>query len=92
MIGKPHPVTEEIARMGQEDQDMIDDFLLELNVRGLSLGGTFLEHVVERAVQGAEGTNKKAIVKLQATEIRNMAERWSRGDDAVWAEIKTSRQ
>jgi len=41
IVGKPHAITVAIARMHPEDQDVIDDFLLEVASRGLSLKGQF---------------------------------------------------
>lgn len=40
LIGKPHPVTAAVARMHADDQDVIDDFLLEVSQQGLSLRGS----------------------------------------------------
>lgn len=53
LVGKAHPVSTSIARMLPDDQDIIDDFLLDVASRGLSLRGQFLAHLVERAVKGA---------------------------------------
>jgi hypothetical protein len=41
-----HLVTEPIANMGQADQDVIDDFLLALNSKGLRYRSQLLEHLL----------------------------------------------
>lgn len=42
LIGKQHTITVAIARMHADDEKVIDDFLLEVATRGLSLrGGSF---------------------------------------------------
>ena len=87
IIGKSHPITEEIARMHPEDQDTIDDFLLELNKRGLSLGGSFLEHVVERTVSEEKNPDTETIIRLQASKILELANRLRDGDSELWEEL-----
>jgi hypothetical protein len=52
LIGKPNPITVAIVRMHPDDPDVIDDFLLEVTSRGLSLRGQFLAHVVQRTAAG----------------------------------------
>lgn len=47
---KSHPITAAIARMHPDDQDVIDDFLLEIATRGLTLKGQFLSHLIRHLV------------------------------------------
>lgn len=85
LYGGPHPITSAIARFHPQDQDLIDDFLLELNERGLALRGQFMRHIAERVVGGLPEPNPEEIVRLQATEILGVAKRWKDGND-VWKE------
>ena len=50
LSGKPHPITSAIARMHPDDQDVIDDFLLDVAKRGLTLKGQFLSHLIREAL------------------------------------------
>lgn len=83
LIGKPHPITVAIARMHPDDQDVIDDFLLEVATRGLSLRGQFLSHVVQRAVSGAADPNEQAVTEMVPGELLKMARAWRRDPDGV---------
>ena len=60
--------------MHPDDQDAIDDFLLEVASRGLSLKGQFLSHVVQRAVTG-----------MVPGELLRMAKAWRRDPMGVMA-------
>jgi len=85
LIGKPHPITVAIARMHPDDQDVIDDFLLEVASRGLSLRGQFLAHVVQRAVSGTADPNEQAVTEMVPGELLKMARAWRRDPDGVMA-------
>jgi hypothetical protein len=85
LIGKPHPITVAIARMHPDDQDVIDDFLLEVASRGLSLRGQFLAHVVERAVLGTTDPTEQSVTGMVPTELLKMARAWRRDPEGVMA-------
>jgi hypothetical protein len=83
LIGKPHPITVAIARMHPDDQDVIDDFLLEVATRGLSLRGQFLAHVVRRAVSGTEQPTEQGVTEMVPAELLKMAKAWRRDPERV---------
>ena len=85
LIGKPHPITVAIARMHPDDQDVIDDFLLEVASRGLSLKGQFLSHVVERAVSGTTDPTEQSVTGMVPGELLRMAKAWRRDPVGVMA-------
>jgi hypothetical protein len=85
LIGKPHPITVAIARMHPDDQDVIDDFLLEVASRGLSLRGQFLSHVVERAVSGTADPTEQTVTGMVPGELLRMARAWRRDPEGVRA-------
>jgi hypothetical protein len=85
LIGKPHPITVAIARMHPDDQDVIDDFLLEVAGCGLSLRGQFLSHVVQRAVEGAAQPNEQAVTEMVPGELLKMARAWRKDPQGVMA-------
>lgn len=76
LIGKPHPVTTAIARMHADDQDVIDDFLLEISQRGLSLRGQFLSHVVRSAIDGCDDPTEQSVTGMVPQELLRMAKEW----------------
>ena len=71
--------------MHAEDQEVIDDFLLEVATRGLSLRGQFLAHVVQRAVSGTADPNEQAVTEMVPGELLKMARAWRRDPEAVMA-------
>lgn len=81
--GGAHPITSEIARFHETEQDVIDDFLLELNRRGHSLAGQFMRHLAERVVAGLPEPDPDQVIRRQAREILDLARRWQQGED-VW--------
>ena len=83
LIGKPHPITVAIARMHPDDQDVIDDFLLEVASRGLSLKGQFLSHVVQRAVSGTTDPTEQSVTGMVPGELLRMAKAWRRDPERV---------
>jgi len=85
LIGKPHPVTAAIARMHPDDQDVIDDFLLDLSQRGLSLRGQFLSRVIRRAIDGCEDPTEQEVAGLVPGELLRMAREWRRNPNEVLA-------
>jgi hypothetical protein len=91
LIGKPHPITVAIARMHPDDQDVIDDFLLEVASRGLSLRGQFLSHVVERAVSGTSDPTEQSVTAMVPAELLKMARAWRRDPDSVLKTLGVSR-
>ena len=85
LIGKPHPITVAIARMHPDDQDVIDDFLLEVASRGLSLKGQFLSRVVQRAVWGTTDPTEQSVTGMVPGELLRMAKAWRRDPAGVMA-------
>jgi hypothetical protein len=83
IVGKPHPITVAIARMHQTDQDLIDDFLLEVASRGLSLKGLFLAHLVQEAVSGADSPGEQEVAGLVPGELLRMAKAWRKDPNGV---------
>ena len=88
LVGKAHPITAAIARMHPDDQDIIDDFLLDVASRGLSLRGQFLAHLVERAVKGMAHPTEQMVTALVPTELLKMAKAWKRNPGAVIAALE----
>jgi hypothetical protein len=88
LIGKPHPVTAAIARMHQHDQDVIDDFLLELSSRGLALRGTFLETLIHRVISGDPAPNTQETAELISQELPKLANEWKKRPDEVIARLQ----
>lgn len=87
LTGKPHDITSRIAYMHRDHQDVIHDFTLEMNRRGVSLMGSFIRHVAERVAAGEAEPDPDTIVKMQADHVLELALRWQRGDEDVWSEI-----
>ena len=85
IVGKPHPITVAIARMHAADQDCIDDFLLEVASRGLSLRGQFLAHLVKEAVSGAGSPGEQEVGGLIPSELLRMAKEWKKDPETVLA-------
>ena len=76
LIGKPHPVTAPIARMHSDDQDMIDDFLLDLASRGLNLRGQFLSRLIRQTMSAGRVAEEQGISELMPHELLKMASEW----------------
>lgn len=85
LVGKPHPITAAIARMHPVDQDLVDDFLLEVAGRGLSLRGQFLAHLVKEAVSGADSPGEQEVGGLVPGELLRMAKAWKKDPERVIA-------
>ena len=85
IIGKPHPVTAAIARMHADDQDAIDDFLLEIASRGLSLKGQFLERLVALGIARCQNPTEQEVTELLPDELLAMARRWRKDPEGVLA-------
>lgn len=90
LIGKPHPITAAIARMHPDDQDVIDDFLLEIATRGLTLRGQFLSHLIRQAIHGSEDPTEQEVEGLVPQELLKMAKDWRREPDAVLQGLQTT--
>lgn len=88
--GGDHPLTSEIARFRQQDQDDVDDFLLELTKRRLNLAGQFMRVVAERVAKGIAEPEPSQIVRFQVREILELARKWKAGED-VWTSLKPVR-
>ncbi len=83
LIGKPHPVTAAIARMHADDQDAIDDFLLEIASRGLSLKGQFLEKLVALGIARCDHPNQQEVTELLPDELLRLAKAWRKAPEKV---------
>ena len=71
--------------MHPEDQDVIDDFLLEVSQQGLSLKGQFLSRVVRRAIEGCDDPTEQEVEGLVPQELLRMAKEWRRKPNEVLA-------
>ncbi|RFC45030.1 MAG: hypothetical protein DVB23_002091 [Verrucomicrobia bacterium] len=88
IVGKPHAITVAIARMHADDHDCIDDFLLEVASRGLSLRGQFLAHLVKEAVSGADSPGEQEVGGLIPSELLRIAKAWKKGPEKVLAGLR----
>ena len=73
--------------MHAEDQDVIDDFLLEIARRGLTLRGQFLHHLIREALSGTTAPTEQEIAHLLPQELLRMAKEWKRKPAAVIAAL-----
>lgn len=89
IVGKDHPITEQIARMHKDDQDMIDDLLAEVARRKLSLRGQFLKYLVYHVTEDEDEPFEFDAVtaELIPSHLLDMAKRFARGED-VFEEIE----
>jgi hypothetical protein len=71
--------------MHPDDQDVIDDFLLEIGSRGLSLERQFLSRVVERAVSGTADPTEQSITGMVPGKFLRKAKAWRRDPKVVMA-------
>jgi len=71
--------------MHPADQDVIDDFLLAVSTRGLSLRGQFLSHVVRRAVEGTGQPTGQVVTEMVPGELLKMARAWRKDPQGVLA-------
>lgn len=92
LIGKPHPVTAAIARMHSEDQDVIDDFLLDVAQRGLTLRGQLLSRMIHQALDGSSGPTEQEISGMLPQELLRMAKEWRKNPEKVVAELGRNTQ
>ena len=83
LIGKPHPVTATIARMHPDDQDAIDDFLLAIASRSLSLKGQFLERLVALGIARCDHPNQQEVTELLPDELLRLAKAWRKAPEKV---------
>ena len=91
LIGKAHPVTAAIARMHQHDQDIIDDFLLEIATRGLALRGMFLDALIRRTIEGCAEPTCQETAELVPPELLKLARDWKKRPDEVLARLDSAR-
>ena len=87
MFPRKHSITEAIDQMHPDMQDVIDDFILEMTDRELNLGGTWLRHMVDRAMAKLPEPEAESIERITAQQILELAQRWQGGDETVWQEI-----
>ncbi len=85
LSGKPHPITSAIARMHAGDQDVIDDFLLEIAKRGLTLKGQLLSHLIREALTSTP--TEQEIGNLLPQELLKMAKEWRKKPEKVIAAL-----
>lgn len=76
IVGKPHPLTEAIARMPQQEQDLIDDYLCHVAQSGESLKGQLLAKMIRDAVDGSEDPTGQDIQSLLPEQLLKMAKQW----------------
>jgi hypothetical protein len=88
LVGKAHPVTAAIARMHPDDQDAIDDFLLEVATRGLSLKGQFLAQLIQRAISGTDNPSEQEVAELVPVELLRMAREWRKDASRVMEAVE----
>ena len=84
---KDHPITSPISYMHPDRQDVIHDFVRELNERGLNIMGSFIRRVAERVAAGEAEPDPEEIERKHADQILDWALRWQQGDETVWDEI-----
>jgi hypothetical protein len=88
LVGKPHPVTVGIARMHQEDQDTIDDFLLEIATLGLTLKGRFLSHLIRQTIHGVTQPTEQEVERLVPQQLLDLARKWRKQPEEVIAQLE----
>jgi hypothetical protein len=71
--------------MHPDDQDVIDDFLLDLSQRDLSLRGQFLSHLIRQAIDGSSDPTEQEVEGLVPQELLRMAKEWKRSPEKVLA-------
>lgn len=71
-----------------DDQDVIDDFLLKIANRGLTLRGQFLSHLIHQAIHGSEDLTEQEVEGLVPQELLKRAKDWRREPDAVLARLQ----
>ncbi len=77
--------------MHQHDQDIIDDFLLEIATSGLALRGTFLDVLIRRAIDGCPEPTCQEAAGLVPQELLNLAREWKKRPDEVLARLEATR-
>jgi len=87
LSGKPHPITSAIARMHPDDQNVIDNFLLEIAKRGLTLKGQLLSHLIREALTGTSEPTEQEIANLLPLELLKMAKEWRKKPEKVIAAL-----
>ncbi len=87
LSGKPHPITSAIARMHPDDQDVIDDFLLEITRLGLTLKGQLLSHLIRGAISGTNAPTEQEIANLLPQELLKLAREWQKKPEKVMAAL-----
>lgn len=82
ICGQGHPLTEPIARMHADDQDIIDDFLSWCAENGHNLKGRLLDNIVRRVQAGKPGMDisGEKMNTLLPDELLKMAKRWKNGE------------
>lgn len=88
LVGKPHPITAAIARMHSDDQDVIDDFLLEIANRGLTLKGQFLSHLIRQAIAGCPDPTEQHAEGLVPQELLRLAQEWQKAPEKVLSGLR----
>lgn len=88
VIGKPHPLTVAISRMHQDDQDVIDDFLVEVAERGLTLKGQFLARLIREAIEGSKEPTDQEVTELLPQQLLGMAKEWRRKPEKVLRRLR----
>ena len=71
--------------MHADDQDAIDDFLLEIASRRLSLKGQFLEKLVALGVARCKNPTEQEVTELLPAEFLRLAKAWKKEPEKVIA-------
>lgn len=87
LVGKPHPVTAVIARMYPADQDVIDDFLLEIAAKRINLHGRLLAQVDQEAICRWSSPNGQTVEQILPQEILKLAREWRKHPKRVMARL-----
>ena len=73
--------------MHADDQDAIDDFLLAIASRGLTLKGQFLEKLVALGIARCQNPTEQEVTELLPDELLAMARRWRKDPEGVLASL-----
>lgn len=69
---RPHDTTANLSKLSRAEQDKVDDEILKMYLTNETLGGSWFEHVVTRAVKtAAKKPPKDSMVKEILGRLRN---------------------
>lgn len=73
-------MTQALARLGAEDQDLINDFLHHLAVTGQTMKGSYLAKLIERVVEGNPDPLAQDVQGMLPGELLKAAREWRDGE------------